>query len=190
MVSSGSRVATFVWATGASISDDSVSAAVTTGAGSRATGAGSAAVTSGVDLLATAASAVLEAIGVGLSADAASAASNGARWSTIDAAPVLSIPAEPIAANASTEAGMATSRHNAAIAANRGFMITVSNRAGLHRQACGADDFGALMWTSNGGKSRYLIFNRSVAQLQRGDQGRSNACRRSRPRWQRRRFPT
>src|SRR5882757_7171559 len=151
MVSSGSRVATFVWATGASISDDSVSAAVTTGAGSRATGAGSAAVTSGVDLLATAASAVLEAIGVGLSADAASAASNGARWSTIDAAPVLSIPAEPIAANASTEAGMATSRHNAAIAANRGFMITVSNRAGLHRQACGADDFGALMWTSNGG---------------------------------------
>ena len=45
----------------------------------------------------------------------------------IGAAPMLSIPAEPNAANASTEAGIATSLHNAAIAANRGFMITVSN---------------------------------------------------------------
>jgi hypothetical protein len=66
------------------------------------------------------------------------------------AAPVLSIPAELNAANARTEAGIATSRHNAAIAANRGFMITVSNRAGLHSQTCGVDDFGVMMWTSNG----------------------------------------
>jgi hypothetical protein len=34
-----------------------------------------------------------------------------------------------------TEAGKATSRHNGAIAANRGFMITVSHWAGLHSQA-------------------------------------------------------
>src|SRR6202030_1023893 len=141
-----------------SISDESVSAAVTTGSGSRAAGLGSAALTSVVDLLATTTSAVLEAIGGGLSANAASAASNGARWSTIDVAPVLSIPAEPNAANASTEAGMATSRHNAAIAANRGFMITVSNRAGLHSQACGVDDFWRHDVDKQWRKTRIFVF--------------------------------
>jgi hypothetical protein len=58
----------------------------------------------------------------------------------IGAAPVLLIPAQPNAANVRTEAGKATSRHNAVTAANREFMITVSNRAGLHSQACDADD--------------------------------------------------
>jgi hypothetical protein len=47
---------------------------------------------------------------------------------------VLSIPAEPNATiQTRTDAGMATSWHNAEIAANRGFMIIVSHRAGWHR---------------------------------------------------------
>src|ERR1700722_15021565 len=138
MASSGSRVAMFVLATwsggvsGSSISDESVNAAVTTGSGSRATGLGSVAGASVIDWLAattsaaTTSAAALDAVGGGLSANVASAVSNGARRSTIGAAPILSIPAELNAANASTEAGKATSLHNAAIAANRGFMITVS----------------------------------------------------------------
>jgi hypothetical protein len=86
-----------------------------------------------------------------------SAVSNGARRSTIGAAPMLSIRAEPNAANARTEAGIATSRHNAAIDANRGFMITVSDWAGLRSQACGTDDFWHLDGKSNGGKYAYSV---------------------------------
>jgi hypothetical protein len=48
------------------------------------------------------------------------------------AAPVLSIAAEPITAiHAKTKAGIATPRPNAAVNANREFIITVSNSAGL-----------------------------------------------------------
>jgi hypothetical protein len=55
---------------------------------------------------------------------------------------VLSIPAKPDAAiHARTEAGKAISRHNAASAVSRGFMITLSSKTGLHSQACHADDF-------------------------------------------------
>jgi hypothetical protein len=93
-----------------------------------------------MDLLAaTASSAALDTIGGGLSANVALAVSKGARRSTMGAAPMLS--AEPNAANARTDAGIATSLHNAAIAANRGFMINLSNEAGLHSQTCGEKDF-------------------------------------------------
>jgi len=69
---------------------------------------------------------------------------------------VLSIPAEPNAAiHARTEAGRATSRQNAAIAANRGFMFTVPQGAGLHIREADADDLGAAIWTSNGGNRDY-----------------------------------
>ena len=68
----------------------------------------------------------------------------------MDEAPVLPMPAEPSDANATTEAGIATSRHNAAMAANRGFMITVSCRAGLHSLTCSAANF----WGKDVGKQR------------------------------------
>jgi len=63
-----------------------------------------------------------------LSAKLATAVREGAGRSAMGCgAPVLTIPAEPNAAiQAQNEAGSTTSRPNAAIAANRGFMITVS----------------------------------------------------------------
>jgi hypothetical protein len=47
-------------------------------------------------------------------------------------APVLPISADPNAARQTrTDTGIAISRHKVAIVANRGCMITVSNRVGL-----------------------------------------------------------
>src|ERR1700677_4067082 len=123
------------------ISDDPVNAALTVGSGSRAAAVASAASVSVADLPIVTSSVMPSAIGGGLSADVASAASSGTRRSPISAAPVLSIPAKPNAAiHARTKEGIATSRHKAAVAANRGFMITVSNWAGLHSRACDAKD--------------------------------------------------
>jgi hypothetical protein len=111
---------------GGSISDESVNAAVTIGSGSCEAGVASAAAVSVTDLAATA-SAEANEIGGSLSANLTTAVGDGAGRSTIGAAPVLSIPAEPNAAiHARTKAGIATSWHQAAVAANRGFMITVS----------------------------------------------------------------
>src|SRR5260370_15158488 len=141
---------------GGSISDESVNAATTIGSGSCETVVASAGAVSVTDLLAATASAAANEIGGSLSANLATAVTDGAGRSTIGAAPVLSIPAEPNAAiHARTEAGIATSWHNAAIAANRGFMITVSHGAGSHSQESDAADFGATIWTSNGGNPGY-----------------------------------
>src|ERR1700736_178018 len=88
---------------GGSISDESVNAAVTIGSGSCEAGVASAAAVSVTDLLT--ASAAANEIGGSLSANLATAAGDGAGRSTIGAAPVLSIPAEPNAAiHARTEA--------------------------------------------------------------------------------------
>src|ERR1700682_5587983 len=164
LASPGSRVASDLATcsgdvSGGSISDESVNAAVTTGSGSCEAGVASAAAVSVTDLLT--ASAAANEIGGSLSANflsanLATAAGDGAGRSTIGAAPVLSIPAKPNAAiHARTKAGIATSRHHAAIAANRGFMITVSHGAGLQSQERTPTIFGATIWTSNGGNPGY-----------------------------------
>src|SRR5450432_4088571 len=141
-----------------SISDESDNAAVTIGSGSCEAGVAPAAAISVTDLLGATASAaatvsaaanviggslsansvtgllgataaaVANETGGSLSANLVTAGGDGAGRSTMDAAP----PTEPNAAiHARTKAGMATSWPNAAMAANRGFMITVSHGAGL-----------------------------------------------------------
>ncbi|MGD0847101.1 hypothetical protein [Bradyrhizobium sp.] len=170
-------------ASGRGVSDESVNAAVTIGAGSgeagvvaSAAGASVAGVSvadvlaagvSVIDLLAVATSAVANAIGwsvpatmvpailasaVLTSAVLASAIRTGAKRSTIGAAP------EPNAtSHTRTETGKATSRHNDIVATNRGFMITVSNRAGSHSQACDA----GYLWSHDVDKQwrKRRIFN-------------------------------
>src|ERR1035441_9355612 len=97
-------------ASGGSISDESVNAAVTIGSGSCEAGVASAVAVSVTDLLAATTSAAANEIGGSLSANLATAVTDGAGRSTIGAAPVLSIPAEPNAAiHTRTEAGIATS---------------------------------------------------------------------------------
>src|SRR5882757_1329542 len=170
LASPGSGVATDLAAcsggvSGGSISDGSVNAAVTIGSGSCEAGVASAAAISVTDLPAATASAAANEIGGSLSANSAAAVRDGAGRSTMGAAPVLSISAEPSAAiPARSEAGMATSRHNAA---NRGFMITVSHGAGLHSRESDAADFGATLRTSNGGNPGYKFLKGGVAQMQR-----------------------
>jgi hypothetical protein len=126
-----------------SVSDESVNAAVTIGSGEAGVASAAADASAGASvtdplavaisaLLAVTISAVANAIGWCVPATVASAARAGAKRSTIGAAPELN------ATSQRTEAGKATSRPNAAIAVNRGFMITASNRIGLHSQACDA----------------------------------------------------
>src|SRR6202023_107934 len=147
-----------------SISDESVNAAVTIGSGWCAAGVASAAVVSVTDSLAATASAAANEIGGSSSANLATAVRDGAGRSTIGAAPVLSIPAEPNAAiHARTEAGIATSWHNAAIAAILGFMITVSHGAGLHSQESDADEFWSYDMDKQWRKPRILFLKGSVA---------------------------
>jgi hypothetical protein len=151
-----------------SISDESVNAAVTIGSGSCEAGVTSAAGVSVTGLLAATASAAANEIGGSLSANLATAVRDGAGRPTIGAAPMLSIPADPNAAiHARTEAGIATSRHNAAIAANRGFMITVSHGAGLHSQESDACDFWSHDMDKQWRKPRIQFLKRGVAQIQR-----------------------
>src|SRR5258708_19276992 len=153
---------------GGSISDESVNAATMIGSGSCEAGVASAGAVSVTDLLAATASAAANEIGDSLSANLATAVRDGAGRSTIGAAPVLSIPAEPNAAiHARTEAGIATSWHNATIAANRGFMITVSHGAGLHSQESDADHFWSHDMDKQWRKPRMPFLEVFVTQIQR-----------------------
>src|SRR5450432_2863739 len=98
LASPGSRVASDLATCSGdvgSISDESVNAAVTIGSGSCEAGVASAVAVSITDLLAATTSAAANEIGGSLSANLATAVSDGAGRSTIGAAPVLSIPAEP-----------------------------------------------------------------------------------------------
>jgi hypothetical protein len=173
LASPGSRVASDLATcsgdvSGGSISDESVNAAVTIGSGSCEAGVASAAAVSVTDLLAATASAAANEIGGSLSANLATTVRDGAGRSTIGAAPVLSIPAEPNAAiQARTEAGIATSWHHAATAANRGFMITVSHGAGLHSQESDANDFWSHDMDNQWRKPRIQFLKGGVAQMQR-----------------------
>src|ERR1700730_5169731 len=149
---------------GGSISDESVNAAVTIGSGSCVAGVASAAAGSVTDLLAATASAAANEIGGSLSANLAAAVRDGAGRSKIGAARGLSSPAGPNAAiHAGTEAGIATSGPNAAIAANLGFMITVSHGAGLHSQESDADEFWSYDMDKQWRKPRILFLKGSVA---------------------------
>jgi hypothetical protein len=149
---------------GHGVSDESVNAAVTIGSGSGGTGVASAAGASDLllvtmsALLAVTTSAAANAIGGNVLAILASAAGTGATWSMMGAAP------EPNpTSHTRTEAGIATSRPSVAIAANCEFMITVSNRTGLNRQARDASHLGVAIWTSNGGNGGYPVFQQDVA---------------------------
>jgi hypothetical protein len=116
---------------GRGISDESDNAAVTIGSNSCEADAVSVAWACVTGRVAVSTSAASNEIDGSLSVNLASVVRGGARRSVIEAAPVLSMPAKPYAAiQARTKAGMATSRPKAAIAANRGFTIAVSN---LHR---------------------------------------------------------
>src|SRR6202795_5052560 len=173
LASPGSRVASDLATcsgdvSGGGISDESVNAAVTIGSGSCEAGVASAAAVSVTDLPAATASAASNEIGGSLSANLATTVRDGAGRSTIGAAPVLSIPAEPNAAiQARTEAGIATSWHHAATAANRGFMITVSHGAGLHSQESDANDFWSHDMDKQWRKPRIQFLKGGVAQMQR-----------------------
>jgi hypothetical protein len=53
------------------------------------------------------------------------------------------------------------------MAANRGFIITVSNRAGWIAKHVTQVIFEVTMWTSNGGNAGIQLSNPTVAQMQR-----------------------
>src|SRR5258708_16143034 len=137
LASPGSLVASDVAACSGDVScgsmyEESVNAATMIGSGSCEAGVASAGAVSVTDLLAATASAAANEIGDSLSANLATAVRDGAGRSTIGAAPVLSIPAEPNAAiHARTEAGIATSWHNPPIPPNLRSIITISHAPAL-----------------------------------------------------------